>query len=298
MMRMGSTGILVNELGQVLLIRRNDTRTFAPPGGGLEAGELPPDNAAREVHEETGVIAMPVRLVGLYYWQPHKIGFLAFYFRCLRRGGELQPSAESPQVGFFPTNPLPGPMLPIHHKRIQQALTHAGGRPFWEWQRPGRTTRLSYALMRFLIYPFLDWRRKRQGRPIYQPPPIWEIGTTAIITNPGGQVLWLRNEEYWYLPGGAGLENRPPWETAVYHSQRQLQQSITLTNLRGVYPARDKAHMAFAFTATASNGPIPPGPNLAYFPPGTEPDNCLFAHKTQVADAFSPSEETIFRFQE
>jgi len=297
-MRMGSAGILVNEFGQVLLIRRNDTRTFAPPGGGLEAGELPPENAAREVREETGVIALPVRLVGLYYWQPHKVGFLAFYFRCLRRGGELQPSAESPQVGFFPTNPLPEPMLPVHHNRIQQALTHAGGRPFWGWQHPSRTTRLSYAFMRSLVYPFLNWRRKRQGRPSYQPPPIWEITTTTIITDPDGHVLWLRGDEFWQLPGGAGLENRPPWETAVHHSQQQLQQPITLTNLTGVYPAKAEAHMAFTFTATVANGPILPGPNLAYFAPGTEPENCLPAHIRDVADAFSQSEETIFRFQE
>jgi ADP-ribose pyrophosphatase YjhB (NUDIX family) len=297
-MRMGSAGILVNEFGQVLLIRRNDTRTFAPPGGGLEAGELPPENAVRELREETGVIAMPVRLVGLYYWRPHKIGFLAFYFRCLRRGGELQPSIESPQVGFFPTNPLPEPMLPVHHNRIQQALTHAGGRPVWEWQHPSRTTRLGHAFMRFLVYPFLNWRRKRQGHPSYQPPPIWEITTTTIITNSDGYVLWLRDGDTWELPGGAGLENRPPWETTVHHGQQQLQQAITLTHLTGVYPAKDKAHMTFAFTATMTNGPIPPGPNIAYFPPGSEAENCLTAHKTYVADAFSQSEETIFRFQE
>jgi ADP-ribose pyrophosphatase YjhB (NUDIX family) len=296
-MRMGSAGILVNEHGQVLLIRRNDTRTFAPPGGGLEAGELPSENAAREVREETGIIAMPVRLVGLYYWQPHKVGFLAFYFRCLRRGGELQPSLESPQVGFFPTNPLPRPMLPVHRQRVQQALTHAGGRPFWDWQHPSPLTRLSYGFMRFLVYPFMDWRRRREGRPFYQPPPIWQTAVTTIITNADGHVLWLRDADIWRLPGGAGLENTPPWESAVHHTQTQLQQPITLTNLTGVYPAKDKPNMTFTFTAKIGNG-LSTTDNIAFFPPGAEPESSLPTHKTYLADALSPDAETTFRFQE
>ncbi|NJN54412.1 MAG: NUDIX domain-containing protein, partial [Anaerolineae bacterium] len=100
-MRLGTHGILVNQFNQILLIQRNDTRTFAEPGGGLEQGELPPDNIAREVHEETGIIAMPVRLVSLNFWALPPQGYLAFTFRCLQRGGELQTSTESPRVGFY-----------------------------------------------------------------------------------------------------------------------------------------------------------------------------------------------------
>lgn len=297
-MRMGSTGIVVNEHGQVLLIRRNDTRTFAPPGGGLEAGELPPENAAREVREETGIIAMPVRLVGLYYWRPRDMGFLAFYFRCLRRGGDLQPSPESPQVGFFPTTPLPKPMLRVHQQRIQEALTHPGGRPIWDEQHLSHTTRLSYAFMRFLVYPFLDWQRRRQGRPMYVPPPVWETAVTTLITNPEGHALWQREGETWRLPGGPGVESSPPWQTAVHLTQTQLQQAVTLTNLTGVYPAQARPHMSFAFTATLENGRLPTNTNLAYFPVGEEPATALPAHKRQAADAASQRGETIFRYEE
>ena len=296
-MRIGSTGILVNELGQVLLIRRNDTRTFAPPGGGLEVGELPTEGAAREVREETGIIALPVRLVGLQYRRAHKIGFLAFYFRCLQRGGELQTSVESPQVGFFATNPLPRTMWYVHRLGIQQSLTHAGGRPFWHWQHLGFASRLGYAFLRLVMYPLLNWVRSRQGHPPYQPPPVWETAVFIVMTNPEGQVLWRRKGDTWQLPGGPGIENMPPWETAVRHTQQQLQQSITLTNLIGVYSARDKPHMIFAFTASIGNGRLPTTDNFAYFYPGQEPDTCLPAHKTQVADAFSVGDETLFRFQ-
>ena len=296
-MRMGSTGILVNEHGQVLLIRRNDTRTFAPPGGGLEVGELPTDNAAREVREETGIISMPVRLVGLYFWRPRDVGFLGFYFRCIQRGGELQTSPESPQVGFFSTNPLPKPMFYAHRERIQQALAHAGGRPFWLHEYPSTATKLALAFMHTFVYPLLDWRRRRKGEPVYVPSPTWETAVSIIITNTDGHILWRRHGGTWQLPGGPGSESEPPWETAVQHSQTQLQQPITLTNLTGVYTAKNKQHMTFTFTAT-SDQPITPIANFAYFPLGQEPPNSLLAHKAQAADAFSSDEETIFRFQE
>ncbi|MCB8944800.1 MAG: NUDIX domain-containing protein [Ardenticatenaceae bacterium] len=296
-MRMGSAGILVNELGQVLLIRRNDTRTFAPPGGGLETGELPPDNAAREVREETGIIAMPVRLVGLYYWRPRNVGFLNFYFRCIQRGGELQPSAESPQVGFFTTTPLPQPMLRVHRLRIQEALTHAGGRPFWSQQPIPFATKLSYTFMRRLVYPYLDWQRRRKGVPPYIPPPTWQTAVSLIITNPDGHILWQRNGDTWQLPGGDAIADVPPWQTAVHHSQTQLQQAITLTHLTGVYPSPDKPHMTFTFAAELANGRLPTTANLAYFPPSAEPQTSHPTHKAQAADALSSQEETIFRFQ-
>jgi hypothetical protein len=134
--------------------------------------------------------------------------------------------------------------------------------------------------------------------PPYVPPPVWETAVTTIITNPDGHILWQRDGDSWRLPGGAGVESVPPWQTAVDHTQAQLQQPITLTNLSGVYPAKEKPHMSFAFTAVTANGSLLPSPNLAYFPPGAEPANCLPAHKEQVADALSPADETTFRFQE
>lgn len=37
----GAYGIVVDEYGQVLMVRRDDSRTWAPPGGGVDADEMP-----------------------------------------------------------------------------------------------------------------------------------------------------------------------------------------------------------------------------------------------------------------
>ena len=103
-MKISTMGFVFNEFSQILLIQRNDTHTWAPPGGSLDAGELPTAGVIREVREETGLRVWPVRLVGLYYVPGGAEDTLMFAFRCLPQGGELQTSAESPQA-TPPTRP-------------------------------------------------------------------------------------------------------------------------------------------------------------------------------------------------
>ena len=118
------------------------------------------------------------------------------------------------------------------------------------------------------------------------------------MTNAEGQVLWQRNGDSWQLPGGRGLENVPPWESATQHMQNQLKQAVDLINLTGVYSAKDKPHMVFVFTGSLENGRLPTTDNFAYFHPGQEPNTCDPSHKAQVADALTSGAETLFRFQE
>ena len=66
-MQLGAEAIITNEYNQALFILRNDTRTWAMPGGRIEREELPDEAAAREAQEESGLKVLPVRLVGLYY---------------------------------------------------------------------------------------------------------------------------------------------------------------------------------------------------------------------------------------
>jgi 8-oxo-dGTP diphosphatase len=51
---------------QILLVKARQKENWQLPGGRLEAGETPHQALTREVHEETGLEAAPVRLTGTY----------------------------------------------------------------------------------------------------------------------------------------------------------------------------------------------------------------------------------------
>ncbi len=292
-MRIGTNGIVVNEFGQVLLIQRDDSRTFAPPGGALEADELPTDGVTREVREETGLIVLPVRLVGMYFW-PHKPeGFLAFVFRCLQRGGELKTSAESLQVGFYPPNSLPNRMAASHFERVMDGLKHQGGPPRWGVHPLTWQTRLGRFLLNHVVYRWKDVSRRFRGESPYQSPPSYQTAAFVVLQNPAGEVVWVKQGEQWTLPGGDGQTMEPPWETAVRHTTRLTGYTPTLTNLTGVYLHKGQQCMTFVFTA---NWPIQTDvpDHVAMFARQNFPTTQDVNQISYATDA-NRAEETLFR---
>jgi 8-oxo-dGTP diphosphatase len=295
---MYARGIVTNEYNDILLILRSDSRTWAPPGGGLETGESPPVAAAREIEEETGVKVLPVRLVGLQFRPEKPNGMLMFTFRCLVRGGQPTPSSESIRVGFFPTNDLPRPMLSVHRVMIEHGLHHSGGPPDWHTRALPPAVRLG----RRLMFRYYDLRRWLERRPPFQWPPAWPVGAFVVIRNPAGEVLWIKRTDYdiWNLPGGGydGLE--APWETAQREALEETGLQVRLTDLTGVYLKPEQNQMNFTFTAEVIGGTLTTGPeaaDFAYFAPGREPANALPKHVERVADAVAPAETTRFREQ-
>src|SRR5579885_3187653 len=49
-------GVVVQDAGRVLLIKREDFEVWALPAGGVESGETLAQTAIREVREETGLV--------------------------------------------------------------------------------------------------------------------------------------------------------------------------------------------------------------------------------------------------
>ena len=293
-----ATGIVVDHYGDVLLIQRDDTRTLAPPGGAADIGELPPDTVAREVREETGLIVMAVRLVGLYYLPTRPNDYLALCFRCIMRGGEITTSEESPRAGFFKTDSLPKPMLDIHKEQIQRSLAHKGGPPYWGTHKLSARVHLGNMLMNRVIYPWLHIRRRRAGLPPYEPPPAWQARSTIIMRNQQGQVLWTRDQDgkSWTLPGGASAPKEPPWETAERSVESSIGINPKLSGLSGVYPSPNKPELTFSFTGeTVGNPGLPPSVKTAYFAPGHEPEEAQPQHVSFVMDAAEPGKLPGFR---
>jgi ADP-ribose pyrophosphatase YjhB (NUDIX family) len=297
-MKIAATGLVVNQFGEALLVRRQDTGSWALPGGVVEEGELPTGAAQREIEEETGLKVLPVRLVGLFFWPTWTGGYLSFSFRCLVRGGSLGPSPETPEVAYCPANAWPSPMLPIHWERLERAWRHSGGPPDLIRQSVPWRKRL----VMWRVAAHLAGKVRRRAGSEEPPTRPWRVTAFTIIRDQAGAVLWVRRAEHdvWNLPGGGPAKMEPPWETAVRETREETGLNVRLLNLSGVYVEPLANEMALTFAATVVSGALRPSPEsaeFAYFAAGQEPTNSLPEHIERVADAIS-CERTAFRVQD
>jgi 8-oxo-dGTP diphosphatase len=86
------SGVIADDHGRVLLIRRRDNQHWEPPGGVLELGETIHDGLRREIREETSLDIEPDALTGVYKNMPR--GIIALVFRCKITGGQLNTNSE------------------------------------------------------------------------------------------------------------------------------------------------------------------------------------------------------------
>src|SRR4051794_30669467 len=60
------TGVVWDDAGKLLLIRQVAEAVWTLPGGIVDPGESPAFALVREIWEETGVLARPVRIIGVF----------------------------------------------------------------------------------------------------------------------------------------------------------------------------------------------------------------------------------------
>jgi len=89
-------GVIIDDEGRALVIRRRDNGHWEPPGGVLEVDESIPDGLRREVAEETGLDIEVDQLSGVYKNMNRAI--VALVFRCHAAAGELR---LNPEVSEF-----------------------------------------------------------------------------------------------------------------------------------------------------------------------------------------------------
>jgi ADP-ribose pyrophosphatase YjhB (NUDIX family) len=296
-MNIGANGIVINEYGDLLLIRRDDTRTLAPPGGACEIDEFPIDAAVREVKEETGLNVYPIRLTGLYFLPVQPIPFIFLCYRCFPRDGKLADSDETTQAGFFKKTPLPQPMLVFHQEEVQQAYSHKGGSPHWETHSVNLKMRAGLFFLNRLVYPWLKFRRSRQGLPQYIPPPQWQVRATLILKDGAGKVLFLKQEEAdtWVLPSSEYSATEPPWEKANQFITEVLDNSASLENLSGIYMRRGKPEMEFVFCGTIKVEAQTKIVRNTCFETDSFPPNLAVEHRAMIEDYLNPSEQISYR---
>jgi 8-oxo-dGTP pyrophosphatase MutT (NUDIX family) len=107
--------VVVNDAGDVLMIRRSDNGNWAVPGGAIDLGESMVQAAVRETREETGIECEITGLVGIYTDPKHLIlytsnGEVRQEFSILLTGvvigGQPTPSSESSDVRWVPREEL------------------------------------------------------------------------------------------------------------------------------------------------------------------------------------------------
>lgn len=130
----GSSAVVVNSEGHVLLQQRRDSGNWALPGGTMDIGETLAQSILREVREETGFDVEIQRIVGIYSDPGHVFSYddgevrqeFNICVACTITGGSLQVSEESTAVDFFAFEDTAG--ISIHDSvriRIRDYLDNA-----------------------------------------------------------------------------------------------------------------------------------------------------------------------------
>ena len=131
LMQCGASVILENEQGEILLEKRSDNGEWAYAGGAVELYERVEEAAARELREETGLIAEKLELLGifsgerLHYIYPNgdEVSNVDVVFVCRNYHGTLkgQPG-EVETLRFFPIDALPEPIFSVNQPALETYL--------------------------------------------------------------------------------------------------------------------------------------------------------------------------------
>ncbi len=101
---------------EILLVQEREGGVWSLPGGWADVGESPSEAVAREVLEESGYAARPVKLLGLYDrdrrgFPPHLWHIWKAFFLCdLVEQEQRRRGYETLDAGFFRRDALPTPL--------------------------------------------------------------------------------------------------------------------------------------------------------------------------------------------
>ena len=102
--------VVVNDAGDILMIRRSDNENWAVPGGAIDLGESVTHAAIRETREESGIDCEITGLVGIYTDPKHIILYtsngearqeFSILLTANATGGQLTESDESSEVNWI-----------------------------------------------------------------------------------------------------------------------------------------------------------------------------------------------------
>ena len=105
--------VVINDAGDILMIRRTDNDNWAVPGGAIDLGESVAQAAVRETREESGVECEITGIVGIYSDPKHVLLYtsngevrqeFSIVLTAQRLSGQPTPSSESSEVRWVPVS--------------------------------------------------------------------------------------------------------------------------------------------------------------------------------------------------
>ena len=137
---------LVYKDGRVLLVK-SPRRGWEFPGGMVEQGETLTDGLRREIFEESGINAEPVRFVGVYQRLTQREAYgiyegqmippvINFTFICRYVSGTETVSDESTEVGWFTEEEAREMVVyPTYDKKLADMLADDGRQHFCSFEQ-------------------------------------------------------------------------------------------------------------------------------------------------------------------
>ena len=122
-MTLGVRAAVLNEAGEVFLIRHTYTPGWQLPGGGVEAGETLNEALAKELREEACIrVTGPAQFYGIYFNRKvSRRDHVALYVvRDFVVDEVKKPDMEIAEARFFPLDALPQGLTPATRRRLTE----------------------------------------------------------------------------------------------------------------------------------------------------------------------------------
>jgi ADP-ribose pyrophosphatase YjhB (NUDIX family) len=245
-LRLGIACAVIDDGGRVLLSKRADFGIWNLPGGRLDAGELLADGAAREVREETGVVAHVDRAVGLYFSEGRSR--MSVVYAGWPLGGVLkQRTDETLENRYFAQDALPKMM---GEGKVRDVFMAA---------RPLPTIEIMPVRNRRIIQFLLGWRWVKNflsGRPEPRFPEFHIRAVGVIWDSSHKRALTLSGKHERVLPRVVCEGQQAPWKALRDSVQQQCGVSPTF-HWVGIWQDAPRNLIEFVFAATLPETNLP-----------------------------------------
>lgn len=133
-MTLGVRAAVLNDAGEVFLIRHTYTPGWQLPGGGVEAGETLNEALAKELREEACIrLSGPATLHGIYFNRKvsRRDHVVLYVVRDFVVDEIKKPDMEIAEARFFPLDALPDGLTPATRRRLAEIAEGAVAATEW-----------------------------------------------------------------------------------------------------------------------------------------------------------------------